>query len=66
MVYAKYDLTFPVDLSLKLIEEIRRRGYPLEVARAAVRPLLDRRRAVQVSSTAGISGSSWRPDFRRN
>lgn len=31
MVYAKYDLTFPVDLSLKLIEEIRRRGMPLEV-----------------------------------
>jgi hypothetical protein len=32
MVYAKYDLTFPVDLSLKLIEELRRRGMPLEVA----------------------------------
>ena len=32
MVYAKYDLTFPVDLSLKLIEELRRRGIPLEVA----------------------------------
>ena len=32
MVYAKYDLTFPVDLSLKLIEEMRRRGNPLEVA----------------------------------
>lgn len=31
MVYAKYDLTFPVDLSLKLIGEIRRRGLPLEV-----------------------------------
>ena len=31
MVYAKYDLTFPVDLSLKLIDEIRRRGYQLEV-----------------------------------
>ncbi len=31
MVYAKYDLTFPVDLSLKLINEIRRRGFPLEV-----------------------------------
>jgi dienelactone hydrolase len=31
MVYAKYDLTFPVDLSLKLIEEIKRRGYDLEV-----------------------------------
>lgn len=32
MVYAKYDLTFPVDLSLKLIEELRTRGIPLEVA----------------------------------
>jgi len=32
MVYARYDLTFPVDLSLKLIEELRKRGIPLEVA----------------------------------
>lgn len=32
MVYAKYDLTFPVDLSLKLIEQLRQRGIPLEVA----------------------------------
>ena len=32
MVYARYDLTFPVDLSLKLIEELRRRRQPLEVA----------------------------------
>jgi dienelactone hydrolase len=31
MIYAKYDLTFPVDLSLHLIEEIRRRRYALEV-----------------------------------
>ncbi len=31
MIYAKYDLTFPVDLSLTLINEIRRRGYPLQV-----------------------------------
>src|SRR5262245_17503820 len=31
LVYAKYDLTFPVDLSLKLIDEIRRRGFPLQV-----------------------------------
>lgn len=31
MVYARYDLTFPVDLSLKLIEELKRRGIPLEV-----------------------------------
>jgi hypothetical protein len=32
MIYARYDLTFPVDLSLKLIEELRRRNLPLEVA----------------------------------
>ena len=32
MVYAKYDLTFPVDLSLTLINELRRRGYPLQVS----------------------------------
>jgi hypothetical protein len=31
MVYALYDLTFPVDLSLKLIREIKQRGYPLNV-----------------------------------
>lgn len=31
MVYARYDLTFPVDLSLTLINEIRRRGFPLDV-----------------------------------
>lgn len=31
MVYAKYDLTFPVDLSLLLINEIKRRGYSLDV-----------------------------------
>jgi hypothetical protein len=31
MVYAKYDLTFPVDLSLLLIEESRRRGIPIDV-----------------------------------
>ena len=32
MVYAKYDLTFPVDLSLTLIEELRRRRFPLKVS----------------------------------
>jgi dienelactone hydrolase len=32
MVYAKYDLTFPVDLSLKLIGELRRRNMPLKVS----------------------------------
>ena len=32
LVYARYDLTFPVDLSRTLIEEFRRRGLPHEVA----------------------------------
>ena len=31
MVYARYDLSFPVDLSRALIEEWRRRGLPLKV-----------------------------------
>jgi dienelactone hydrolase len=32
LVYARYDLTFPVDLSRTLIEEFRRRGLPHHVA----------------------------------
>ena len=32
LVYAKYDLTFPVDLSRKLVDEFRRRGIPTDVA----------------------------------
>ena len=32
LVYAKYDLTFPVDLSRALVEEFRRRGIPHELA----------------------------------
>ena len=32
LVYARYDLTFPVDLSKMLIEEFRRRDLPHEVA----------------------------------
>lgn len=32
LVYARYDLTFPVDLSLKLVEEFERRRLPHEVA----------------------------------
>jgi dienelactone hydrolase len=32
LVYARYDLTFPVDLSVKLVEEFRRRQLPHEVA----------------------------------
>jgi len=32
LVYAKYDLTFPVDLSQDLVREFRERGVPHEVA----------------------------------
>jgi dienelactone hydrolase len=32
LVYAKYDLTFPVDLSRKLVDEFRRLEIPTEVA----------------------------------
>jgi dienelactone hydrolase len=32
LVYAKYDLTFPVDLSELLVDEWTRRGHPVEVA----------------------------------
>jgi predicted esterase len=32
LVYAKYDLTFPVDLSKRLIAEFERRGIEHEVA----------------------------------
>jgi aspartyl-tRNA(Asn)/glutamyl-tRNA(Gln) amidotransferase subunit A len=32
LVYAKYDLTFPVDLSIKLLQEFRRLDIPTEVA----------------------------------
>jgi hypothetical protein len=32
LVYARYDLTFPVDLSLELVEEFRRRKLPHETA----------------------------------
>ena len=32
LVYAKYDLTFPVDLSKALVHEFRRRRIPHELA----------------------------------
>lgn len=32
LVYARYDLTFPVDLSKKLVDELARRGIPADVA----------------------------------
>jgi dienelactone hydrolase len=32
LIYARYDLTFPVDLSRRFIDEFRRRGVPHDVA----------------------------------
>ena len=32
LVYAKYDLTFPVDLSRNLVDEFRRRAIPHELS----------------------------------
>ena len=31
LIYARYDLSFPVDLSKKLVDEFRRRRYPVRV-----------------------------------
>ena len=42
LVYAKYDLTFPVDLSRKLVDEFRRREHPDRCRGAAVRALQHR------------------------
>ena len=52
LVYARYDLTFPVDLSEDLVREFRDRGIPHEVAvlRAATTAPGRRRSS---SSTAG-------------
>ena len=62
MVYAKYDLTFPVDLSLQLIEEIHRRGYSLDVRMLPCGHYSTGVLAVQVSRRAGI----WENFSRRN
>ncbi len=48
MVYADYDLTFPKEYSLQVVEAFRRVGLKFEAASAALRPLHDRRNALQV------------------
>ena len=48
LVYARYDLTFPVDLSEDLVREFRERGIPHERRGAPLRPLQHRQGAVQV------------------
>ena len=59
MVYAKYDLTFPVDLSLKLIDECGGAAFRSKsrCCRAATTRPAPRRSSI---STGGISGNFWR------
>ena len=52
LVYALYDLTFPVDLSRMLVDAFRRHGVAHELLGAAVRPLQHGRDAVQVDGWA--------------
>ena len=59
LVYARYDLTFPVDLSRQFIAEFERRGVPHELGGAAVRPLHDGQGAVQVSRRLLPDEVSW-------
>ena len=54
LVYARYDLTFPVDLSEDLVREFRERGIPHEVAVLPCGHYSSGQDAVQVSSTAGF------------
>ena len=54
LVYARYDLTFPVDLSRVLVDEFARRRLPHEVAGTAVRPLQHRHRAIQLSGRVRV------------
>ena len=48
VVYADYDLTFPREYSLQVVEAFRPHRRQLRAARAALRPLHHRRNAVQV------------------
>ena len=48
LVYARYDLTFPVELSRMLVDEFRAAAGRARADRAALRPLQHRRHAVQV------------------
>ena len=48
LVYALYDLTFPVDLSRMLVNEFRRQRHPAPARGSAVRPLQHGRDAVQM------------------
>ena len=48
LVYARYDLTFPVDLSEDLVRAFRELRHPARSRGAALRPLQHRQGAVQV------------------
>ena len=52
LVYARYDLTFPVDLSRLLVDEFGRRSVPYRALDPAVRPLQHRHRRPSNGSTA--------------
>ena len=54
LVYARYDLTFPVDLSEDLVQRVPRAAIPHEVAVAALRPLQHRQSAVQIRRRLGL------------
>ena len=58
LVYARYDLTFPVDLSEDLVREFRERNVPHEVAVLPLRPLQHRQDAVQVRGRMGADAVS--------
>ena len=48
LVYANYDLTFPLEYSLKVVEVAPQLRIELRSARAALRPLHHRRNALQI------------------
>ena len=54
LVYARYDLTFPVDLSRMLVDEFRRRGIEHQLRGAPLRPLQHRRHALQVARRTDV------------
>ena len=53
LVYARYDLTFPVDLSRNFVARVPRTRHPAPGVGAAVRPLQHGRRALQVHGWRG-------------
>ena len=54
LVYARYDLTFPVGLSRMLVDEFGRRGIEHQLTVLSLRPLQHRRDAFQVARRADV------------